>query len=78
MSPTLPNLTLLRLPKLRITNGAGWRCLDVLPVRVLMCVRRNMLMLEHSGYGDRYVCFPSMPRRSVSGDTTLSSFQGDV
>ena len=24
----------------------------------------NMLMLEHSGHSDRYVCFPSMPRRS--------------
>ena len=42
-----------------------------------MGVRRNMLMLEHSGYGDRYVASQAC-QEGLSGDTTLSSLQGDV
>jgi hypothetical protein len=54
MSPILPNWILLRLPKLAITNGSGCWHLDLSSVSLLMRVNRNMLMLEHSGHGDRY------------------------
>lgn len=77
MSPILPNWTSLRLPKLAITNGIGWRYPDLSSVSLLMRVNRNMLMLEHSGYGDRYAA--SQARQvGLSGDTTLSSLQGNV
>ena len=79
MSPTLPNLTLFRLPKLKITNCTGWGCLDLSSVSVLMCVNLNtgMLMLKRSGYGDRYVASQSRLVGS-SGHSTLSSLPGDV